>query len=541
MPGVILLAAACTGGSGAVGETTLALQAAPTRGEMLAQPAAGRGAPVALEATLADMLGDPGSASYNGNAAAWTEPAHISPAAIYRDRGYRPLWVTGEGRFTPQGALLIDRLADSRMDALDPAAYRIDRIRSVMAQGDAIGISAAELLLSAALVRYSADLWDREDLDTGVLDRAASAENFNSFIDGLAPADPAYRRLRDALVKYEAIVMVGGWETIQEGETLRSGASDSRVLALRRRLAFSGDLPEGADTESTDFDGELEGAVKRFQARHGLTADGAVGARTLEVLNVPAQVRAAQLAENLRLQRKPESRFGDRAIVVNIAAYELVMYDGGKEVLRSRTIVGLPDWQTPRLVSELKWLEINPTWSVPRNIAIKEIMPKLRRDGTEYLDERGFRLFDTQSRELDKETVDLTSIEGNGLPFILRQDPGPRNPLGKVKFMFPNDESIYLHDTPSRRAFGRTNRALSHGCVRVEAAAKLAMFLLKEEGWTQADYDKVLKSGRTYRVPLNNPMPVHIVSRTAWVDADNSVHFRNDPYGQGKSLQLALN
>ena len=549
MLAVIFMAAACSSGSvettQPAGKTALALQAVPAPGETLEQLDARQPVSpvrsIALERTLADMLGNSGSITYRNSAAGWSVPTDISVATVYRNRGYRPIWVSGDGRFTPRGVLLIDRLADARMDAMDPATYRTETIRNAMAQGDAVGLAAAELMLSEALIRYSADLWDRKDKDISLLGRAAAAEVFGAFLRDLPPTDPAYARLRDALAKYNAIVMVGGWETIPAGGTLRSGASDSRVPALRRRLAFSGDLPEDVETETTYFGGELEKAVKRFQARHGLAQDGAVGAKSLKVLNVPAEVRAEQLAENLRLQRKPESRFGDRAIVVNVAAYELVMFDGGKEVLRSRTIVGLPDWETPRLVSELKWLEINPTWSVPRNIAVKEIMPKLRRDGIEYLDKRGFRLFDAKWQELDSGEVDLAAIKGDALPFILRQDPGPRNPLGNVKFNFPNGESIYLHDTPSRRLFKRANRAISHGCVRVEAAANLAMSLLREEGWTQADYDRVLKSGKTYRVKLHNPMPIYIITRTAWVEADNSVQFRNDPYEKGKSLQLALN
>lgn len=546
MLAVILLASACSSGTTSPGgKTALALQAGPAFGETLEQFAArlpvSRTRSTALERTLADMLGDPGSAIYRNSAAGWSVPTDISVAAVYRDRSFRPIWISGDGRFTPRGALLIDQLANARMDALDPAAYRTETILNAMAQGDLIGLSAAELMLSELLVQYSGDLRDREYKDFSLLARATAAKDFGAFLREQAPTDVAYVRLRDALAKYNAIVTVGGWETIPGGGTLRSGASDSRVPALRRRLAFSGDLPENADTEAADFDGELEKAVKRFQARHGLAQDGAIGAKSLRVLNVSAEVRAGQLAENLRLQRKPESRFGARAIVVNVAAYELVMFDGGKEVLRSRTIVGQPDWETPRLVSEVRWLEINPTWSVPQSIAVKEIMPNLRRDGTDYLDKRGFRVYDWQSQELDAATLDLSAIKGKNLPFILRQDPGPSNALGNVKFNFPNGESIYLHDTPSRRLFQRTNRAISHGCVRVEAAASLARLLLLEEGWTDADYDKVLKSGKTYRVKLHNPMPIHIITRTAWVDADNSVQFRNDPYEKGESLQLALN
>jgi len=548
MLAVIILAAACSSGTAEntlpASQEAMNFQAVPVSGEMLEQSAGPEVFPadsIPLEGMLADMLGNQGSATYRSGAAGWSIPADISVAAAYRSRGYRPIWVSGDGRFTPRGALLIDRLADARMDALDPAAYRIATIRSVMAQGDAVGLSAAELMLSEALIRYSADLWGQENRDISLLARAAAAADFGAFLRDMAPGDITYARLRDALVKYNAIVMVGGWETIPGGETLFSGASDSRVLTLRRRLAFTGDLPEDAETELTEFDAGLEVAVKHFQMRHGLTPDGKVGARTLEALNVPAEVRAEQLAENLRLQRRPESRFGDRAIVVNVAAYELVMFDGGKEVLRTRTVVGQPGRETPRMASELKWLEINPTWSVPRRIAVEEIMPKLRRQGTEYLDKRGFRLFDTKWRELDADTFDMAALEGDSLPFILRQDPGPRNPLGNVKFMFPNNEDIYLHDTRQRRLFKRESRALSHGCVRVDAAAELAVLLLRDEGWTQERYDEVLKSGQPHRVKLRNPMPIHIVTRTAWVDTDSNIHFRNDPYVTGKNLQLASN
>lgn len=549
MLAVIIMAAACSSGTvetaQPASQEVMNFQVIPVSGEVLEQPAdrqqVSPAGSIPLENMLADMLGDPGSITYRNDAGGWSIPAEMSVAATYRNRDYQPIWVSQDGRLTPRGALLIDRLADATMDALDPADYPMASIHNAMAQGDAVGLSAAELLLSETLVRYSADLRGQPGEDISVLARAAAAEDFGAFLGDLAPADIAYARLRDALVKYNAIVMVGGWEAIPGGETLRSGASGDRVLTLRRRLAFSGDLPEDADTEFAYFDTGLEEAVKRFQARHGLTPDGKVGANSLEALNVPAAARAEQIAENLRLQRKPESRFGDRAIVVNIAAFELVMFDGGKEVLRSRAIVGQPDWETPRLVSELRWLEINPTWSVPSRIAVEEIMPRLRSDGTEYLDKRGFRLYDTKWRELDAETFDLASLKGKSLPFILRQDPGPRNPLGDVKFMFPNEDAIYLHDTRQRRLFDRTSRALSHGCVRVDAAAELAMLLLREEGWTQEKYDEILKSGETHRVKLSKPMPIYIVTRTAWVDTDHSIHFRNDPYVAGKSLQLASN
>jgi murein L,D-transpeptidase YcbB/YkuD len=541
---VIFLAAACSPVTETVVpvESARALQATSGLGDAPDQSAGHQSsAPestIALEQTVADMLGFPGSTVYSAGAVGWTVPADTSIAVVYRNRGYRPLWVSGDGHFTPRGAMLLGRLAHARVDALDPAAYHIETIRDALAQGDAIGLSAAELMLSEALMQYSADLWDRKDKDISLLARAAAAKNFGVFLNDLAPADRAYVRLRNALAKYNTIVLVGGWDTIPADKALRLGLSDNRIPALRRRLALTGDLRDDADTERTYFDGDLEKAVKRHQRRHGLVADGAVGAESLAALNIPAEIRVAQVAANLRLQRKPESRIGDRAIVVNIAAYDLVLIDGGREVMRTRTIVGQPGRETPRMISELKWLEINPTWSVPRRIAVEEIMPRLRIDGTEYLSKRGIRLYDRKWRELDAESFDMAALNGDYLPFILRQDPGPANPLGNVKFMFPNNQAIYLHDTPSRRLFNRSSRALSHGCVRVSGAAQLAMLLLEEEGWTRDRYNKIVAAGKTYRVRLHNPMPIHIVTRTVWVEADNSVHFRADPYENGGNLQL---
>lgn len=543
MLAVVLLAAACSDGSrssqGPGAE--LALQARPVGEEVLAKSHIKPVEMQSLRAVLAGMVRGPGLPRHGDYLAGLPLVAGDRAMAIYESNGFEPLWIVSDGHFTPSGALLVDRLESAAFDALDPAAYHVDRIHALMDRGGASGLAAAELLLSDALVRYSADLQDRKDRDASILGRATSADDFAAFLDGLAPSDPEYRRLHDALVRYNAIAMLGGWDSIPAGPTLRPGDTHKRVAALRRRLAFSGDLPETADTELTVFDEQLEAAVRNFQGRHGLDQDGAVGPNTLKTLNIPVEFWVAQLAENLRLQRKPEARHGDRAIVVNVAAFELVVYEGGQEVLRSRTVVGQPDWETPRLVSEVRWLELNPTWSVPRRIANEEIVPRLRRHGKEYLDKRGIRLFDAKWQELDTAELDMAAVEGDRLPYFLRQDPGPANPLGDVKFMFPNDEAIFLHDTRQRRLFERANRAVSHGCVRVEASAALAMLLLRDEGWSQADYEKVLKSGTPHRVVLRNPMPVHIVTRTAWVEPDGAVQFRTDPYAAEKKLRVALN
>jgi len=547
MSAVILMTAACTSTTEQIEQPSNAALAMPTTsifGEKLGRPGFGlpAGLPrsALLERALSDLLGRTGSTTYHVSAVNWTKSGSVSLAAIYRIRGYRPLWVSDDGYLTGRGRLLMERLANAGTEALDPADYQLDIVNRALAQGDSVALAATEVMLSEALMRYSADLQGRPDRDIHLIGRAASAPDFGAFLNALAPADAAYIRLRNALATYKEIAVAGGWEPVRGAANLRIGKSDERVPALRRHLVLTGDLAGNTPPDESRYDRELDAAVKQFQWRHGLEADGVVGVETLAALNVPATTRAAQIAENLRLLREPQYQFGERAIVVNVAAFELTVIDGGKEVFRSRTIVGEPGRETPRLVSELKWLEINPTWSVPERIAVEEIMPQLRLNGADYLNKRGIRLYDWNWRELDATTFDMTAFDGDSLPFKLRQDPGPRNPLGNVKFMFPNEEEIYLHDTRQRRLFEQQNRALSHGCVRVDGAAQLAAFLLAEEGWTADRYDRVLKSGETYRVKLSNPMPIFIVTRTAWVDADNNVQFRNDPYEGDKILELVL-
>ncbi len=308
--------------------------------------------------------------------------------------------------------------------------------------------------------------------------------------------------------------------------------TDSRILSLRRRLGTTGDLAAAeARAESELFDDGVEAALRRFQQRHGLKADGIAGAQTLEILNIPVETWIARIAENLELYRSEATEIGEQALVVNIAAQELVLIDGGEEILRSRTIVGRAGWETPLLSSQIWSIEINPTWTVPRKIALQEILPRARRDGPEYLGQRGYRLFDAGMRQIDATDIEWERIGESYMPYVLRQDAGGNNALGRVKFLFPNDEDIYLHDTPGRALFNRTNRTFSHGCVRVEKADELAVLLLRiGAGWRRADYQRALERGKTVRIRLNQAVPLHLVSFTAWVEEDGTIQFREDPY-----------
>ncbi len=515
---VLVLAAACTGGdTGRQGVVEAQAQRAPASD------------------AVAELVG------YSSVEVAWAVPGQDDVEAFYFSREWHPVWIAGNGSLTPRGAVLIDRLARADAEGIDPRRFRVDEIMRALAQADPAGLSAAELLLSHALVRYAEELGG-ESADAGaVLQQAAAADDIAAYLDRLAPADAGYERLRDALGLYRSIKHIGGWEPVPEGGSLRPAIEDERLPLLRRRLALTGDLPADAGVESLVYDKSVEAAVRRFQKRHGLDVDGMVGARTLVALNLPVGARVEEIADTMRRLRAPAFRFGDRAIVVNLAAAELRVIMRGEEVLRSRTIIGQRGWETPMVASEIKTLVINPTWSVPKRIALEELLPLIRRDGRAYLDQRGFRMFDWRSREIEFESVDLAAVNENNLPFILRQDPGPANPLGNVKFLFPNDHDVYLHDTRARRLFDRSQRALSHGCVRVELADELAILLLgREKGWSRKAYEAAVASGQTRWVRLPQPMPLHIVSQSVWVEEDGTVQFREHPYGSPRSREIQL-
>ncbi len=461
-------------------------------------------------------------------------------AAFYGEREYAPLWLDGTP-LSPRGQTLIETLSGAAADGLNPGDYNLEAVQArrpaggaaADAAGDAAGPAEIDVLLSEALVRYAADLGGVPGpVGTAILRQASAAGDFTRFLDGLVPEDGAYRRLRRALATYRGIAADNGWQPIGSGPNLEIGVEDDRVPALRRRLAATGDLaiaPAGFST----FDTELGAAVRRFQARHGIDVDGVVGPQTRAELNRPVEERIASLADALRRLRVEGRLRASRAGMVNVPAAELDVVENGRTVLHSRVIVGRPDWPTPLISGKIRAIDINPFWVVPRNIARREILPRVRRDPA-YLREHNIRVFSGWSAaatELDPRDIDWAKSRMTGMPFKLRQDPGPRNPLGRIKFVFDNPYDVYLHDTPHPALFSRSARTLSHGCIRVEKARDLALYLLRNDpGRSAEDLDRAIASGKSRRLDLGEPMPVYLIHRTAWVDEAGIVQFRRDPY-----------
>jgi murein L,D-transpeptidase YcbB/YkuD len=315
---------------------------------------------------------------------------------------------------------------------------------------------------------------------------------------------------------------------------------DARVPLLRDRLARTGDLPSHEIARTLRFDADLERSLRSFQHRHGLNEDGVVGDATLRELNVPVGERIAQVRANLERARWVTTDLPETFVVVNIAGAKVYLVREGAVVFETRAVVGASYTRTPVFRAAMQQIELNPTWTVPPSI-VDEVLAEIRRDPS-YLSRHGLRLLDRTGKEVDAASVDLAGARASAFPWTIRQDAGPLNPLGKVKFVFPNPHNVYLHDTPRRDLFAREQRLFSHGCIRVENPLELAALILNEpDRWTAASLETARTASPTTQViPLARPLPVLVLYWTAAVDADGTLHFYRDVYRRDAGLLAAL-
>jgi len=489
---------------------------------------------------------------------------------FYRMIGYRMVWMDADG-LTRQGESLLNVISSASQNGLSPEAYfpppldnagslptGLDESFGAMPPSPSVQM---DMMLTGALLRYAADVargrvspqsldvpWvsDRQLPDRDFpaeLAAAFNADRLWDFLDDLPPGQPAYAGLRAALQQYEEVRSRGGWATVDDGPSLRREDRDPRIPVLRSRLLATADiqpyLPETAEV----FDADLEAGVMRFQYRHGLKPDGVVGKKTLAALNVPVEKRIAQLKINMERCRWYPDSFGQRYLLVNIPDYTMNIVENGWVVQRTRVIVGRTNHQTPNLSGRLTYLEINPYWNVPAKIARKEILPKIKED-PEYLVRQGIKVFDSwdeTASPIDPESIAWEGLSKRYFPYRLRQDPSAINALGQVKFIFPNSQAVYIHDTPAKSLFDKHRRSFSHGCVRLESPLELARYLLRDQSWDQSRLKKTVDSGRHRVVVLKESIPVHLVYFTAWMGPSGEINFRQDIYDQDRELELALN
>ena len=342
-------------------------------------------------------------------------------------------------------------------------------------------------------------------------------------------SNPRYKRLDIALQHYTRIAESGGWPSVPAGPTIRPGSADPRVASLARRLAITGDF-ENDGCEFTEYDRELQAAVVRFQARHGLEQDALVGKATLRALNVSANERSAQLRSNLGTTLQVFDTLHQAFLLVNVPAFEIYLVRNGDTVWSSGVVVGEQEAKTPLFESTISSVVLNPTWTVPRSIASEELLPKIQNDPA-FLIRGGYELRNQDGSPAEPASVDWAALSKSNFPYTLVQRAGPVNELGRVKFPFPNRFGVCLHDTPKKHLFGMASRAFSHGCIRLENPIDLAEILVEPAGWTREQIDAELDTGQTHSIKLPEPIPIVIAYLTAAVDDTGTVYFYRDVYG----------
>ena len=465
---------------------------------------------------------------------------------------------------------MLNAVGEADREGLIPEDYHLAAIEDALAdlESEANTESTAgmlvdlELLLTDSFLIYGTHLlagrtdpeevdpeWHAQRDDTDMTDMAAvlqegvEKDRVGKVLREILPQDIRYVRLREALDFYRDLGARGGWSEVRGEAKLEKGTHGPEVAALRTRLLAAGDLEPSSNPGKDEFDDDLERAVLRFQRRHGLTPDAVVGPATREALNTPVEERIDVIIANLERCRWLPRDLGRRHLLINIARFELDVFEDNGSVMNMRVIVGKQYRRTPVFSDDMTYLVLSPRWHVPPNIVKKDVLPEILKD-INYLAAKRMKVYlgwGSDAEEIDARTVDWSSLGDGILKYRFTQDPGPENSLGRIKFMFPNKFHVYLHDTPSRDLFSRTERAYSSGCIRVERPVELAEYLLRgNPGWSREKIVETIEKWKEETVRLTEPVPVHLLYWTAWVDEDGAVNFRKDIYGRDRRLERAL-
>lgn len=561
----VLLVSACRGAedSGPPPRTDAAESAVapsePAAGESPEPAAGGAPEPAAGESPESEAEGVDLARRLRG---ALTEPGDAqsglrSSAAVHRfyeDRDFRPAW-TRRGRPTEPAMEALEVLAQIDAHGLDPAQYGVPALSEAAGSPDAaidalafeLGLTDAWLTAGAHLLRGRVDPltihpeWSVSARTTDLVSALQSALTGGSpaeALSSLAPSHPEYARLQDALADLREHQRVGEWPRVRGPLPLVKGSTGPTVAALRARLARTDELADGSGDV---FDADLAAAVRHFQARHGLEPTGRVDEHTQRALDVSIGDRIGQIIATLERWRWLPDELGERHVRVNIAAFDVVLVDGQTHTLSMRAVVGKRYRKTPVFSSEIVQITLNPRWTVPPKLAVRDLLPEIKRD-PEVIARKRIRVFEARSgAEVDASRVPWSTLSARRFPYILKQEPGPENALGRFRFGMPNDYDVYLHDTAKRHLFAEDRRTYSSGCVRLQKARDLAVALLAgHPKWSAGKIDSVIAAGRELTIQLPRPVPVHILYWTAFVDGEGHLQLRDDIYGRDAALLRAL-
>jgi L,D-transpeptidase YcbB len=489
---------------------------------------------------------------------------------FYSLRNFEPAW-TIQGKPTEHVEVFLASLNAAEQHGLRPEIYHFRTIQDILEtlkeidqtspDPDIYLLVDLELLLTDAFLTYGSHLlagqvnpetfdpqWiaNRRGADmAAVLQDTLTFGNVYETLKSLSPQHEDYIRLHETFNHYRFLLEKGvRWPLVDAGLKMQLGDRHDRVAMLRIRLADEPGLEAGFLAGETDlFDKNLKLVVIDFQSRHGLDMDGIVGPATLAALNTSLEEKVERIRLNLERWRWLPENLGTRNVQVNIADFRLKVVEQEQTVLEMKIIAGRDYRQTPVFSDKISYMVLNPSWYVPQSIAVKDKLPLIKKKPG-YLSQQRMRVFSgwrADAMEIDPSHIDWSRVTSSNFYYRLRQDPGPNNALGRIKFMFPNRFNVYLHDTPSRELFNKTSRTFSSGCIRIQSPEELALYLLKDNPqWNREKLHKALDTMKEQSIRLPSPIPVHLLYWTVFVDKDGVVQFRNDIYGRDAQLSRIL-
>jgi murein L,D-transpeptidase YcbB/YkuD len=501
---------------------------------------------------------------------------------FYLKRNYQPIWLDSY-QLRPEALELIELLRETSVDDWRNYGYSLETLEREMRRLTNLPeqATAMEVLLTDAFVTYAEQALNNELIPNAdendhptmrrvvlsgddritemqiisLLQESVRQNKLDELLAQMAPQHEGYRRLRAELKRYRDIDRSGGWRPISHDLTLSAGDRHADVPYLRWLLDQYGDLPSGtlswffgsednipaparnpnADLTQAEYllDGPLRSAIIHFQKRHKLEQTGSLNKDTIDRLNIPPYQTAQRIALNMKRWRQLPSDLGERHIMVNMADYSMQLVKNGAPELEMKVIIGRLDRRTPVMTDLMRIIEVAPTWTVPPRIAGSYILPNVKRN-PDYLKQKGFDVMQWRNGarvHVAADEINWHNYSARNLPYTFVQRPGKLNALGTVKFLFPNDQSIYLHDTSSPELFDKEQRALSSGCVRVEKPRLLAEKLLQsQDGWHRGRIDEAIDHNHTSRIRIKDPVPVHLMYWTTWVDDEGQLQIRDDVY-----------
>ena len=473
-------------------------------------------------------------------------------ASFYIGRNFEPFWVKSERRLEN----LVSSISEAKLHGLPLSRYPLEELRQSIFENDLSQKAKLELMATETFLLFAQDISggilnpNKIDNNINVIPERKDAKvllasltdnvNINLFFRSLFPSSSEYKSLLNELKKLRETSLNGSWgDLVPTDAVLAVGMTHDNVPFLRKRLYKMG-YPV-YETHSRYFDEQLNDSVKRFQEYHGLNPDGVFGKRSIEAVNVPPKTRLMQVLVNLERMRWNNHDRGPEYVLVNQPNFQAYFKSENEKVWESRVVIGLPSNQTAEFNDTMTHMVVNPTWHVPKSIAVDEYLPLIQSDPNFLNDNEMVLMVRGTDTIIDSNLIDMQAFTPDNFPFLIKQIPSNINALGLVKFMFPNKFSIYMHDTPMKDLFFKDERTFSHGCIRLQEPFQFAYSLLrKQEVDPESKFQEVLQKEEETYINLSRKIPVYITYRTAFFDDFGQVHYRADVYGRDALVYMAL-